>query len=447
MKADRARQAQAVVIGSSVAGLVAARVLAERFEQVIVVERDAVTQERECAPRRGVPQGHHAHLMLKKGGEILSELFPNFYEELAAAHQTREMSTQDLRWYHFDVWKKRFPSELRTYLVSRPLLERHLRTRLLTHKEVQMRSGCEMIGLVAGAGEQVTGVRLRDRDGQESEVRADLVVDCSGRGSNAPRWLEALGYARPEESHVTMNISYVSRLYEAPVERVPDWQALVIYPTPPHETRAGYVLHIEQNRWMVTLVGFQGEVPPLDDAGFLAFARGMGRPDIYEALADATPLTAPHLHKVPSNQRRHYERLARLPENFVVVGDALCSFNPIYGQGMTICAWESLVLGECLDAGGLQNLSRRYFKKAAQLVLFPWLTATGEDFRYPATQGKKPLGTDLLNRYKARLFQLAADDERVARTLYELQFLVRHPVGLFHPYLLRQALRKRKKLV
>jgi 2-polyprenyl-6-methoxyphenol hydroxylase-like FAD-dependent oxidoreductase len=272
---------------------------------------------------------------------------------------------------------------------------------------------------------------------------ADLVVDAGGRGSRAPAWLEALGYGRPAEERVTIGVGYTTRLYRRRTDDLPGARYAVALPTPPHQTRMGVLFPVEGARWMVTLGGWLGDHAPGDEAGFLAFARSLPAPDIADVIAGAEPLGEPALHKFPTSLRRRYERLRRVPEGYLVLGDALCSFNPIYGQGMTVAALEALEFNACLRAGqgGLAGLPRRFYRRAARVIEGPWQLAAGGDFAYPEVAGRKAPGTDLLNRYAARVQRAATRDPKVCRALVAVTNLLAPPAALFGPRVLWQVAR------
>jgi 2-polyprenyl-6-methoxyphenol hydroxylase-like FAD-dependent oxidoreductase len=442
----------AVVIGTSMAGLMAGRVLSDHFECVTLIERDRLPEDAE--PRRGAPQGQHIHVLLKKGASLLTELFPDLPAALAQGGAPYLDSIADVRWYHFDVWKARFPSTIKGYSQSRPFLEQCVRRCLTTKANVRFMDQCEVTRLCANDDKsRVTGVHVRHRNGEcsEEELAADLVVDASGRGSQAPQWLLSLGYEHVKESKVKVDIGYASRIYRRPREFSPDWKVLVIYPTPPFGKRAGYVVPIEDNCWIVSLTGWLRNYPPNDEAGFLAYARSLPEPTLYEVIKDAEPLTTIVTHRFPANQRRHYERMSRFPEGLIILGDAVCSFNPIYGQGMTTAALEASILNECLcrqqglhSRGNVAGLAQHFQKAIAKVVDAPWQLATSEDFRYPETEGHRPPGIRLLNWYTGRLHELVSSHHVATLRFYEVLHMLKPPMALFDLRILFAVLFRRR---
>jgi 2-polyprenyl-6-methoxyphenol hydroxylase-like FAD-dependent oxidoreductase len=452
LKDDGFNGHHAVVIGTSMAGLMAGRVLSDHFECVTLIERDRLPEDAET--RRGVPQGQHIHVLLKKGASLLRELFPDLPAALAQREAPYLDSIADVRWYHFGVWKARFPSTIKGYSQSRPFLEQCVRRCLATKANVRFMDQCEVTRLCANDDKsRVTGVHVRHRNGEcsEEELAADLVVDASGRGSQAPQWLLSLGYEHVKESKVKVDIGYASRIYRRPREFSPDWKVLVIYPTPPFGKRAGYVVPIEDNCWIVSLTGWLRNYPPNDEAGFLAYARSLPEPTLYEVIKDAEPLTTIVTHRFPANQRRHYERMSRFPEGLIILGDAVCSFNPIYGQGMTTAALEASILNECLcrqqslhSRGNVAGLAQHFQKAIAKVVDAPWLLATSEDFRYPETEGHRPPGIRLLNWYTGRLHELVSSHHVATLRFYEVLHMLKPPMALFDLRVLFAVLFRRR---
>jgi 2-polyprenyl-6-methoxyphenol hydroxylase-like FAD-dependent oxidoreductase len=432
----------AVVIGASMAGLLAARVLSDAFERVTLIERDALPEE--VAQRKGVPQGQHLHVLLVRGEQIVSRLFPGLLDDLVRDGATRFDFCQDMRWFQEGGYKTRFAGGILATAMSRPLLESHVRRRVLALDNVGCLDEREVTGLITNGGaERVTGVTLRRRkcdDAPEDTLAAELVVDAGGRGSRSPQWLEALGYGRPAESVVRIDLGYASRIYRLDKRLLPDARGVMTIPAPPSGLRGGAVAPLEGGRWIVTLCGWTGDYPAGDEAGFLEFARSLPAPDVYGVVSQAEPLGDIVTCRMPSNLRRRYERLKRFPDGYLIMGDALCSFNPVYGQGMTVSALEADLLERWLASGGgrAAAASRRFLEAAARIIDVPWTVAAGEDFRFPGVTGPKPPGTDLINRYMSRLHRTAIHDAEAVHAFFEVMNMLKPPTSLLSP---RMALR------
>ena len=444
---------QAIVIGSGIAGLVAARVLAEHFSRVLLLERDHIADG--DLPRAGVPQGPHTHILLARGRMILDALFPGLSDELRAAGAPQVDITRDAAVFGPFGWAVPCSSTLTSVACTRALIELRLRARVLAYPGVQLRDRSDVIGVLAGDTRTVHGVRLRERGTAEQElvgeeaIPADLVVDASGRTSRAPHWLTALGYGAPAETIINSFVGYASVTVAPAAGFQAPWKGVYVMAAPPARLRAGAIWPVEGGRWVVTLAGMSRDYPPLDETGFLTFARSLPTPVLYDALHAARLLTPIVGYRATENRWRHYERLAAWPDGLVVLGDAACSFNPVYGQGMTIAAMSAQVLDCCLQAqrrrrtdGALTGLGRDVQRRLARSNATAWQLATGPDKRAPMTTGGRPTWADrLLYRYLDRVFLHSTVNSNMTRTLLEVLHLSKPPSALFDPRIVRSLLR------
>lgn len=431
----------AVIIGASMAGLCSARVLAERFERVVVLDRDDLPGGAEA--RGQVPQGRHPHLLLVAGARLLEGWFPGIGDELAAAGAVDLDLSADFYWHQAGGPLRRPPSDLRGPAMSRPLLEHTVRRRVEALAGVTLRGATAVAGLETDrTGTRVTGVRLVEG----TTVPGALVVDATGRHARSLAWLDGLGYPPPGISTVTVDTRYVTRQYRRADVPVQDWLAAAVIDDPMSK-RLAMALPIEGDRWLVVFGGLNGHVPPVDEAERLAYARSLPSPVIADVLDASEPVGEPVTHRFPANQRRHVEKLRRFPLGWVLVGDAVCSFDPIYGQGMTSAAMQAEALGTCLDRAGAVDcrFARRYFRAAGRAVAAPWSMAVGGDFAYDGTTGKKPPGTDLLNRYAERINVAGQHDDAVALRFGEVAALVRRPESLLRPSFVLRVLRAARR--
>lgn len=385
---SQTKSQHAVVMGASMTGLMAARVLSDYFGRVTLIERDHFPEGIEN--RQGVPQGRHLHVLLVKGEQILSRFFPGLAADLTQAGAVRVDLPGDLLWFHQGGYKTRSPSGITVLYLSRPLLETFVRRRVLAIKNLTCLEGHEVLDLMASADRtHITGVKIRQRVTGASEkiLDADLVIDATGRGSRSPKWLAAVGYSPPEESVVKVDVGYTTRLYQQRPDLLPNAKGILIMPVPPHGKRAGALFPIEEGRWIVSLAGGLNDHPPADEQGFLEYAKSLASQDVYHVISRAEPLTDFATYRIPSNLRRHYERMAQFPEGYLAMGDAICSFNPVYAQGMTVGALEAEALDRYLKETcvrpALNGLARDFFTRATKVIDTAWRLAAGEDFRFP----------------------------------------------------------------
>ncbi|MFC4527079.1 monooxygenase [Dyella halodurans] len=429
----------AIVIGASVGGLLAARALSDFYSTVTVLERDAFPAA--DIPRKGVPQGRHIHGLLARGSTVLEAFFPGYNTEVVA--QSGGLTgdvVNDVIWMGRNVRLANGKSDLIGLLASRPVLEGHLRRRLLQLPNVRAMEHCAVQSLATTPDNQnVTGVRACVEGNPEETIDADLVVDATGRGSSSARWLEKLGYQAPADQKVHIGISYMTRTYRRRPTDLGGKLGVVVVGSEPN-WRNGAMLAQEGDSWIVSAGGFLGDDAPDDEQGFLAFLATLPTMEIHDVVAHAEPLTEFTRYGYPASHRRRYEKLGSFPEGFLVFGDAFCSFNPIYGQGMTVAALEALVLQACLRAGP-RDLARRFFKEAAVIVDIPWDIAVGSDLRNLQVKGARSPMLRFINWYIGKLHLAATKDSALAIAFLKVVNLMMPPSSLLSPAIARRVWR------
>lgn len=422
-----ARGGRAVVLGAGIAGLLAARVLADEFEEVTIVERDPLPDE--PVARRGVPQARHVHVMLEAGRATLEDLFPGYRADFRSAGGLELDGARDVDFYAEGDFLAPGPTPMPHYAATRPLYEQVVRRRVAGLDAVDLRPECQFFDYLVD-GTAVAGVAFTNEAGATETLDATLVVDATGRTSRTPAWLERHGYAAPSADEVRIDLAYSTVLLRRPPD---DRRALVMTPAPAHPRAAG-VLPVEGDRWIVTVAGVHGDHPPTDPDGVVDFAASLPIPDVRRLLDDHEWASDDVAHyPFPSNLRSRYEDLDRFPEGLVVVGDGIASFNPLYGQGMSVAALEALLLHRALATDGLADLAARFFERSKAVVDAAWTMAVGADFRFPRTTGPKPLGTDLVNRYVSRLNRKAHADGTLRDAFMRVMMLEQPPTSLFRP--------------
>ncbi len=420
----------AVVLGGSMTGLIATRVLSDHFERVTLVERDKL--EDSLDTRKGVPQGRQPHALLQRGRKILEGLFPDLIQALLAGGSVPVDFGTEQAFHHFGYWKTAAePGRVTMIGLTRPFLEQQVRKRVLALPNLNAMDGCDLRGFAAPAdNSRITGVRVQRPGAPEETLTADLVVDTTGRGSRTAAWLEAMGRQKVKESTVKVDLGYASRFFQRPETTSHRWKIMYIVAKSTVSKRGGLILPVEGGRWLAVMVGFLGDHPPADHAGWMEYARSLPAPDIYNAIQGVQAIGDIATHKFPMDLRRHYERMRDFPDGLAVLGDAHCSFNPVFAQGITTGAMGAMALGAQVAkarAAGHKALppgfSREYQAVLAGLCDEPWAMSTGEDMRYPEAEGVRPFGTGLLHWYTGRIHQLTAVDSQLAGLFHQVMHL------------------------
>jgi 2-polyprenyl-6-methoxyphenol hydroxylase-like FAD-dependent oxidoreductase len=437
---------QAVVIGAGMGGLTAAGALADCFDQVVVLERDTLPSE--PVYRAGTPQARHVHALLLSGQRALSELFPGFEQDLAWAGAVPLRAGLDVRVERpgYDPFPQRDLGWF-SYAVSRPTIERAVRGRVESRANTTLRQRCRVQEVLASPnGGAVTGVRYENGNGASETIAADLVVDASGRGALTLALLQSIGRPLPEETTIGIDLGYATCVFAIPDDASTDWKGVMTFGQAPQNSRGGLMLPLEGNRWMATIGGRHGDVPSGDAEGFLNFARGLRTPTIYNAINHAKLLDGVARYGFPESVRRHFERLDVFPRGLLPIGDAICRFNPVYGQGMSVAALEAWLLQRLLerlggDSDPIAGLAPTFFAEAQALIETPWSVAT-LDFVFPDTRGQRPTDFETTLKFGIALTRLAAEDPAVHKLTAEVQNLLRPRSVYSDPALVQRVLAK-----
>lgn len=437
----------AVVLGASISGLLAARVLADFFSNVTVVERDILPDG--PLTRRGVPQGGLPHIPAARVTRILHQLFPGFLDELVAGG-ARVWNDGDLSRLCLTFGGHQLlrtgtipePGSLVVHYAHRPFLEWRLRRRLHAIPNVEFMQGCDAVRLTSQYPGRVTGVVVAQRDsGAEQTLAADLVVDATGRGSRTPIFLEQLGYGRPREDELKVHVTYSG----LPVHVAPGTlrENITLTAAEPSRPVAFAMFAGENDNYMLAVQTLAGQPAPSDRVALLSCLSGIAPAHVLAAARSAEPLADVTQYKFPSNRWRRYDKLARTPDGLIVMGDAMCSFNPLYGQGMSIAAIEATILGDCLRHN-TENLPRRFFGLAAKEIGVAWQTAVSSDLALPQIAGKRTLSVRLRNALVDRMVFAARTDPAMVQRFLQLMNMVGPRSELFRPStLLRMAANRR----
>jgi 2-polyprenyl-6-methoxyphenol hydroxylase-like FAD-dependent oxidoreductase len=433
---------RAVVLGAGIGGLTAAGALADHFEQVVVLERDALPSG--AAHRAGTPQSKHIHGLLGGGQRALGELFPGFEQDLARAGAVPIRVTLDVRieMPGYDPFPQRDLGFV-TYSMSRPLIEFLVRRRVERRANVTLRPRCRVRDLVPSDDHAaVIAVRFENPDREGETLSADVVVDASGRGNLTRNLLEAIGQTMPEETVIGVDIGYATAVFAIPDDAPSDWKAMRTLPNIQESTRGALMLPLEGGRWMVTLGGRRDDKPPGDAEGFLTFAQQLRTPTLYNAIRRAKLLDDVVRFGFSGSVWRHFERLESFPRGLLPLGDAICCFNPVYGQGMSVAAQEALLLQRLLrsqEGDPLAGLAPAFFAEASGLIETPWASAAVPDLAFSETEGQRPPDLERTLRFRRALNRLMAADPAVHQKVLEVQHLMKPRSVLLDPALVERV--------
>ncbi len=411
----------AVVLGGSIAGLLAARVLSARFDRVTIVEKERVASDGEV--RHAAPQGAHAHGMLARGLEIIEGLFPGFAAELEQRGATL-IGANDVRIY-IAGWRKPHTNPLRVLVATRPFIEWGLARRVCSLPNVEIIEDAEAIGL-AGSATRATGVQLAGRT-----LDADLIVDARGRRSNLSDWMKALGAEMPAHETSPLASVYCSYLLQPKdgAQRPSTLQVAEI-----KDTIGAIIFAVEGNRILLSL-GANAEMRmPQTHEEMLSFLRDrLPVPDAYLAIKDLVPVSPPAHARFTASIRRNFDALSRPAEGIVAIGDAVASFNPIFGQGMTVAALEANWLDQCLAKNdpSTDGFAKAYYTGIKPIVDAAWGFPDLEAKRGNAAA--QPWGTQFLLWYTARMQATASRSALVSETIAKVQNMLASPATLFKP--------------
>jgi 2-polyprenyl-6-methoxyphenol hydroxylase-like FAD-dependent oxidoreductase len=428
------KQDVAIVVGASIAGLLAAHVLTRHFNKVILIDRDEL--DMQTRERRGVPQGSHAHILHSSGLAVFESYFPGFTEQMVSnGAQPIEALVDGIAVMGGQRLARR-KSGLHTIFCTRPLLEMHVRRRVLAGQTILLKAGCS--ASLIGDANQISGVMLSHRSRATEEFfKADLVVDASGRGTRTRAWMRSVGLPSAPEERIKIDVTYTTGVYQRDDKLLEGEPVLLVSATPPNR-RCGGVIAQEGGRYKVTIAGYLGEKAGATHEAMLEFAKGMPSQEIADFLARATPIGEPIVTTYPASVRSRYERLKLFPRNLLVVGDALCSFNPIFGQGMSVAALEAKLLDRQFDLGCFSPTN--FFRAAAKIVDAPWNIVATSDLQFEGVQGDRGIGFALLSTLLPRLITAASRNSEVALSLIRVLQLAAPNYHLLSPQMLCRIL-------
>jgi 2-polyprenyl-6-methoxyphenol hydroxylase-like FAD-dependent oxidoreductase len=432
---------RAIVVGAGLGGLSAARVLSDYFDEVMILERDELPDDAIARP--GVPQGKHAHLLLAGGLKALENLFPGLGNELmrAGAEPIDPGFDSLIEVPGRDVWPK-IKFGWSTYSMTRPLIERILRRQVERRANIKVRGGRRVLNIMSESKvHAATGIQCQMADGGIETLKSDLIVDASGNGSLTVEFLKSIGRRPPAETSIGVNIRYASALFERS-HICHDYKIVSSLPSACEETRGGVIVAAENNSNQVVLAGRGKDIPPIDGNEFLSYARQLRTLTVYNAIKDAKRLTDITPFSFPESRWRHFAQVPDFPRGVLPLGDAICRFNPVYGQGMTVASQEANMLSHLLqtwDRDSLAILAPTFLTKAETLIAHPWAMSAIPDFIYPETIGERPEDLEDRLNFQSALHRLAVRDAEIYELLIEIMHLLKPNTLLEDPSIIRRV--------
>jgi 2-polyprenyl-6-methoxyphenol hydroxylase-like FAD-dependent oxidoreductase len=430
---------QAIIIGGGISGKLAARVLSDFYKEVLILERDH--EPVGPSPRKGAPQGDHLHALLHAGEYGLEELFPGITEDFYRGGAVKINSTLDLAWFHHGVWKLRYDGKYSTTLQTRPHLEWYVEQYIKRIPNVIFHYNQVVQDFLYNEEKnQIIGVQLKD-----GPLLADLVVDASGVSSLSSSWLDKHQIAVANEK-VEINLSYISKQFQLTERKTRDWKIKLVYPNPPHEKMGGTISKVEDNRYIVTLMGYHNAINDKEilksDQNFVELTKKLPKQDIFQEIQEATPISKTSIYRVPHIIWRRFDKVEKLPNGLLLIGDTFCRIDPVFGQGMSIAILESLALQKLLKKHNreLEKVPTAFHKKAVKIIAPIWNMVITEDYRYPAAKGKKPFGLSIQQWYAKNIFLLSSQNQEVYDSFIKVMNLVRPITSLMKPSILKVVL-------
>lgn len=399
-----------VVAGGGMSGLLAAAAASPYADRVLIVEKDTLPET--PGPRRGVPQGRQVHALLAAGQDAMARLLPGIVDDFEAAGARMVDSPADLAVFGSQGWAGRVRSGTRTVMMRRPQLEHVVRVRVLSLSNVEVVTA-SVTGLTASEDRsRITGVRLLG----DEIIEAGLTIDATGRVSRSPEWLREFGYSAPEEREMRSHIGYATVEARLPEGVLPEGVAGVPAHPHPGNCRGAAVVPADNGVYLIAGLGMLDQDPPKDVDGFLAHLDAAPSPIVGEIARKAEFLGPVVPYRIRGSRRRMWEELERMPEGYLVVGDAVMAFNPLYGQGMSVAACEALALAHTLEQDRtLATAGRRAQRAMTDVIDTVFAMAVSTDGAYEGAEligVRRPSAEDAVAG--AALSQLATEDPEVA---------------------------------
>lgn len=440
-KGHKKKNNHAIIIGGSIAGCLAAEVLSPYFDKVTLLEKGDF--EDEVNPRKSVPQERHIHVLLQKGEKIMERIFPNLMHDLKAEGAVNVNLGQDIEWFQYGLWKKRYDMNFESHFFSRRLLDNCIRRRIRQNTKIRILSQSSVEDFIFSVNEKeettVVGVKIHTLTGITS-LHGNLVVDARGLGSQTPTLLKSAGLGEVYKEKIKTNLGYVTRLYKRDPQSTE--RTIVVWSTPPKEKALGLMLPIENDRWMVSVGGWFNQFPKPESEDFLNYTRTiLPVSNIYDRIKDLEPLDDIVRYRLPYAEWRHFEKLAKFPDGLLVIGAALCTTNPFYGQGMTLCAIQAELIQSTISGWIKGRYSTHYIQSSfTKIVQFSWDMAKTEDLRFPEIVGRRTPFITFKQWYSKKFARIAALTPFARKMQLDIIHMIKPTYWAFHPKIIIQMI-------
>ncbi|CAB3755746.1 FAD-dependent oxidoreductase [Paraburkholderia solisilvae] len=434
---------QAVVIGAGVSGLVAASALADHFERIVVLERDELEG---AAPRAGVPQGKHPHVLLAGGLIAVNELLPGFTRSAvqSGGHTVDAGMDAQVELPGLPALPRN-PLGIHLVAMSRPRMEFVMRTRLEERRNVSLAGGGRQIAILGEPdGGAVTAVSYENRDGERQMLSAELIVDATGRGTPTIEFLKSVGLPEPEETVIGVDVNYATALYDVPAAALPDFTTSITLAEAPEKSRCGCTVLREDGLWFVLLVSRGADKSPADEDAFVAFSQDLRTKTTYDLIKSGKRRGEIARYSFVESRRRHFNRMPAFPRGLIPLGDSVCRLNPVYGHGMTVAAKEAVVLRDVLAAHAvhddpLAGIGRDYLQRIESVIDDPWTMSSIPDLIYPGTRGQRPENLQQMLEYQFALSNAATRDPALHKLYVETLQLIKPASVLNSPEVMEKV--------
>ncbi|MEQ5091656.1 FAD-dependent monooxygenase [Providencia rettgeri] len=421
------------IIGGSITGCIAAEMLSKYFDDITIIEKDSFIPD--SSKRKYVPHENHAHILLKKGMELLEKIFPGIIDELNIKGAPYSNLGEDIDWFQYGSWKIKYKSKYRICFSTRILLDSVIRQRILKNNKIKVKDNTSVEKMIVNKN-KVTSLSIRESNNTQV-IFSDLVIDSSGFGSKTDKMLTDSGISKVESTIIKKHLKYVSRIYKIPSNLVKEYKnkAIIIWSSNDN-CNIGLLLPVENECCIVSVGSCFSQEPKPDEESYLSFIKNLPSEKIYNTVKKLEPISDIYYFKYIGSTWKHYEKLHDFPSGLIVLGSALCGMNPFYGQGITMSLSQIRILENNITK--LKNAQNTVLiqKKIAKSLKTPWEVSKTEDFRHQKFHKQVTITMKFLQWY-SKEFSIFANNNLFAREVqHKVAHFISSPIAIFHPKIL-----------